>query len=363
MRIGILGGGQLAKMLAMAASPLGIDSLCLDPTADVSAKHCSTVITADYTDAKAIRDFAQQVDVITYENENIPSETLQLLSGEQLIPSPLAITTCQDRLLEKNLFNKLGIATTQFRAVDSLAALQRACHELQLPTLLKTCRFGYDGKGQFLIKNEQDIELAWKTLANNHLILEQFIHFDQEVSIIAVRGNQKQTVFYPLTQNYHQSGILRRSVASFNNVALQQQAERYASALLDHFAYQGVLAIEFFVVGDQLLANEMAPRVHNSGHWTIEGSTCSQFENHIRAVCGLPLGSTAAPGYTAMYNCIGTMPDMHDILAKPFCHYHDYQKQARAQRKMGHITVHCPDVDNFTQLCQQFDRQFGASNR
>lgn len=363
MRLGILGGGQLAKMLNLAAAPLGIDCLCLDPVAGVSASHCCEVITADYTDQQALRDFAQRVDVITYENENIPTETLDFLADQQVLPNRTAIEICQDRLSEKTLFNQLGIATAKYAAVDNLKSLQKACQQLGLPALLKTRRLGYDGKGQSLIKTDADIDSAWADLQGKDLILEQFISFDHEVSIIAVRGARQDSACYPLTDNLHQSGILRRSLAPYSNDTLQQQAQQYASTLLDHFNYQGVLAIEFFVADGKLIANEMAPRVHNSGHWTIEGSHCSQFENHVRAICGLALGPTAVDGYSAMYNCIGDMPTIEDITSTAFCHYHDYQKEARANRKLGHVTIHCHDQALYNTLCQQFDRQFTICDR
>ena len=354
MVIGILGGGQLARMMALAAYPLGLQTHCFDPTANVCAADVTSVTTADYTDDAAIMNFCQQVDMVTVENENIPIDCLQKIANIKPVhPNLLALTNAQDRYLEKTLFQQLDIATVAFQLVDSIETLQQACQTLGLPAVLKTRRLGYDGKGQFVIKTDEDIPLAWQQLQSSSLILERFCPFDIEVSIIAVRGHDQSIRFYPLSQNQHQQGILRFSIAPFNDDSLTRLARQYAESILCHTDYIGVFTMEFFVQQGQLFANEIAPRVHNSGHWTIEGAVTSQFENHIRAVAGLPLGSTAAIGYSAMMNCIGHMPKLHTALSDTHLHYHSYNKTAKPARKLGHLTwQRCTEPFQVTEIKQ-----------
>jgi 5-(carboxyamino)imidazole ribonucleotide synthase len=248
----------------------------------------------------------------------------------------------QDRILEKEMFGRLGIPTPSYRAVDSLAELEAAVAALGLPCVLKTRRLGYDGRGQRVLRRRSDVGPAWEALGSVPLILEGFVAFEREVSVVGARSTRGETRAYPLATNTHREGILRVTLAPARDSRLQRTAEGHLRRVLDHFGYSGVLTIEFFVVGGRLVANEMAPRVHNSGHWTIEGAVTSQFENHLRAILGLPLGDTHPVGHSAMVNYIGTMPDRARILELPGAHHHDYGKAPRAGRKLGHCTVVAP---------------------
>lgn len=339
MKIGVLGGGQLGRMLGMAALPLAIEPVFWEPEASACAQLIGEHLCAPYEDANALAVFAQDVDVCTYEFENVPSPVLTALASSMSVYPPLAaLEVSQDRLTEKKLFAKLGIRTAPYASVDSEQNLRAAVAQLSLPAILKTRRLGYDGKGQFVIRNEADITTAWKTLGSAPLILEGFVKFSREVSIIAVRGRDGATAFYPLSENIHHDGILFTSLARPAD-AMQAQAEKFASALLAELNYIGVLCLELFEVNGELVANEFAPRVHNSGHWTIEGSETSQFENHLRAVTGLPLGETSCIGFPAMINLVGTLPTLADLLIIPQVHAHFYGKAEKPARKVGHVTV------------------------
>jgi 5-(carboxyamino)imidazole ribonucleotide synthase len=278
--------------------------------------------------------------VVTFDWENIPVASLENLPGQARISPPLrALAAAQDRLTEKRSFELLGIPTTRYAAVDSRETLALAVQAIGLPGVLKTRRLGYDGKGQVVLRKPSDLDRAWEALGKAPLLYENLVPFDAEVSVIAVRGLDGAVVFYPLNLNVHRDGILRLTRAPYGNVALTRQAQRAARKLLEHFQYVGVLTIEFFVKRGKLIANEMAPRVHNSGHWTIEGAETSQFENHVRAIAGLPLGSTRARGHSAMINLIGALPDRDALLREPGLHWHDYGKSARPGRKLGHLTL------------------------
>lgn len=355
MKVGILGAGQLARMMALAGQPLGISCHCTANDAHDSAAGVAELYPINIEDAQALESFMSTMDVITFENENIPDSTLNILEKSgKIFPGTNAIRIAQDRLFEKTAMQDLAISVTPFQAVNNEADLQRAVEALSLPCLIKTRCLGYDGKGQYLIRNHQDITLAWEQLSGQSLIAEQFMHFDFEVSLIAVRSSNGETAFYPLTHNIHRQGILRQSIAPYEDIRLQQQAEKIAETLLTHFDYSGVLTIEFFVKDQQLYVNELAPRVHNSGHWTIEAAVSSQFENHLRAILGLPLGSTAAIGQASMINCIGSMPDLPTILNHRQAHYHTYNKLPRPNRKVGHITTVNADkkvIDSLANLC------------
>ena len=255
------------------------------------------------------------------------------------LPQPDALGTSQDRLAEKTLFRSLKIPTPEFQAVDSLADLVTAVDRVGLPGILKTRRLGYDGRGQFRLRSARDIEAAWAALGAVPLIYEAFVDFSREVSVIGVRSTSGEIRVYPLAANTHEDGILRHSIAPYRNAGLQKQAETYLKRVFRRFDYAGILTIEFFVRQGRLVANEMAPRVHNSGHWTIEGAATSQFENHIRAILGLPLGSTEAIGHSGMVNFIGTMPAVEAVLSIPGAHFHGYGKAPRPNRKIGHCTV------------------------
>ncbi|MCP5426220.1 MAG: 5-(carboxyamino)imidazole ribonucleotide synthase [Gammaproteobacteria bacterium] len=345
MRVGIVGGGQLARMLALAAYPLGLRCTVLDPAPDACAGQVAELLQGAYDDPACLSQLAQRVDRVTFDFENVPASTARALVRHiPVFPPPLALEIAQDRLAEKNLFRELGIATPPFSAVDTLAELQAAADTTGLPAILKTRRFGYDGKGQRLLKAAADITPAWDDLAGDiPLILEGFVPFEQEVSILALQDAQGHTAFYPLVRNIHRQGVLRWSHAPCQDSGLQEQARDYATRVLQRLDYIGLLAIEFFVVNGRLLANEMAPRVHNSGHWTIEGAATSQFENHLRAGFGFPLGSTDTIGCSAMVNCLGEMADRPTVLAVADAHYHDYGKPPRPGRKVGHFTLRASD--------------------
>lgn len=350
MRLGILGGGQLARMLALAAYPLGIQTLCLDPSPEACASQVAPVITADWHDETALQKLVSAVDVITYETENIPLACAHFAAKTQtLSPSAEVLRIAQDRLQEKTFFQSLHIPTPQFASISSADELHTAAQRLGFPAVLKTTRMGYDGKGQQVLKTPADMSPAWSNLKNSTLILEKFVNFEYEVSLIAVRNRQGEIRFYPLVRNQHQQGILRWSEAPFDQAELQTQAEQYAQRILETLNYVGVLTIEFFYDGQQLIANEMAPRVHNSGHWTIEGAQTSQFENHLRAIFNLPLGSTAVTGFAFMLNGIGCLPAISSCLEIPGVHFHTYGKTPRPNRKIGHITLVDADANQFQQ--------------
>lgn len=340
MKVGVLGGGQLARMLAIAGAPLGIHLLCYEPVKNTCANDVTRVINGDFADENALTDFATQVDCVTLETENMPLQCAKFVAKHcALMPNELALKITQDRLFEKECLQSLGIQTAPFHAVNNWDDLKHALIEIGYPAILKTRKSGYDGKGQARIKDETSAKCALETLNSNELILEGFVPFEKEVSLISVRAKNGETKFYPLVENEHRDGILYLSKAPFIHDVLQQQAESYAFKLLQHFNYIGVMTIEFFVKDNQLIANEIAPRVHNSGHWTIEGARTSQFENHIRAICNLPLGSTEALGFSAMFNLIGEEPAREKVLSLANTHYHTYGKAARPGRKLGHVTM------------------------
>jgi 5-(carboxyamino)imidazole ribonucleotide synthase len=340
MTVGVLGAGQLGRMLALAGYPLGLDFLFLDGEPGTPANQVAPSLFGKFTDAPLLDELARRCEVVTFDWENVPAESLDRLSSRtRIAPPQAALATAQDRLLEKELFARLKVPTNPSRAVDSLADLQRAAAAIGLPGVLKTRRLGYDGKGQKVIRSADDLESAWQQLGGVPLLYELFVPFDYEVSAIGVRGRKGEFAMYPLNRNLHRDGILRLTRAPWKSAALERAARRTLKRVMEHFDYVGVLAIEFFVRRGRLLANEMAPRVHNSGHWTIEGAVTSQFENHLRAICGLPLGDTAARGHSAMLNLIGQMPDKERLLREKGLFLHDYGKSARPGRKLGHITI------------------------
>jgi 5-(carboxyamino)imidazole ribonucleotide synthase len=342
MTIGIVGAGQLGRMLALAGYPLGLDFLCLDPSSAAPAGALAPVLHGAFTDTRLLKRLARQCEVITFDWENISVESLaRAAHGERarICPPLAALATAQDRVAEKQLFERLEIPTTRWRAVDSEGSLARAVAEVGLPGVLKTRRLGYDGKGQTRIRTTADVTRAWYELGGVPLIYEQWVPFDCEVSIIGARARGGEIAIYPLCGNVHAGGILRLTRAPFGPASWQRRAAAYLRRVLAHFRYSGILTIEFFVQGGTLIANEMAPRVHNSGHWTIEGAATSQFENHLRAILGLPLGATTARGYSAMINLIGRLPPRRSLLAFKNVHLHDYGKAARAGRKVGHCTI------------------------
>lgn len=338
MRIGIIGAGQLGQMLGFAARDLDIECRFVDPSDSPPAADCGDVIQRPFDDAAALAELAATCNVVTYEFENVPVEALQAIEGlVPVYPPAKALRHAQDRLAEKRLFDQLGIPLPGYRTVDTREDMEAAVDTLGLPVVIKTRRLGYDGKGQFVIRDRGDVVEAWKALGGNALIAEQWVEFDYEVSCIGVRNVDGDIAIYPLSHNVHESGILHTSRSPVDAPVLAEKAERYVRRMLDHLDYVGVLALELFVCGDELLANEFAPRVHNSGHWTIEGSESSQFENHLRAVTNQPLGSTTSVGHAGMINLIGEIPDAARSLESGILH--DYGKAPRPGRKLGHITV------------------------
>ncbi|MGB8322164.1 MAG: 5-(carboxyamino)imidazole ribonucleotide synthase [Candidatus Acidiferrum sp.] len=354
MTIGILGGGQLGYMLALAGYPMGMRFRFLDPSPDAPVGRIAGRVTADYNDKQALEKFANGLEVVTYEFENVPVDAARFLAERvPVYPPAAALEEAQDRVREKQLFRKLGIGTAEFAEVGSAEeALDAAVRRIGLPAVLKTCRMGYDGKGQWLLRTAADVEKVRAELPGVPLVLEKFVEFTREVSMLGVRARTGEMAFYPLIENHHRGGILRLSMAPAPNLTaeLQEKAVSATRKVLEALVYVGVLCIEFFEVDGKLLANEMAPRVHNSGHWSIEGAETSQFENHLRAVMGLPLGSTAAMGYSAMVNLIGELPEAAEVLKVANVHLHLYGKEPRPGRKVGHVTVR---ADKFEKLQQR----------
>ncbi|MDO8909644.1 MAG: 5-(carboxyamino)imidazole ribonucleotide synthase [Pseudohongiella sp.] len=339
MKIGVIGGGQLGRMLALAGSPLGMQFIFLDPAADACAAALGAHICADYNDHEHLRQLADQVDLVTFEFENVPAETVAFLSQYvPVFPGAGALRIARDRLNEKTLFQKLNIPVAPFAAIDSQQDLDTAIGTIGLPAVLKTRTLGYDGKGQKVLHSVGEVKGAFAELGSVPCILETFVNFTGEVSLVAVRARSGEIRAYPLVHNVHEKGILRLSVPGDNH-PLQKAAEACVSSVLEHLDYVGVLAFEFFEVDGGLRANEIAPRVHNSGHWTIEGAECSQFENHLRAITGLPLGSTARLGESAMVNFIGSVPAIEQLLLIEDCHLHHYGKAFKDGRKVGHATI------------------------
>lgn len=344
--VGILGGGQLARMLALAGVPLGLRFQVLDPAADACAGQITPQLVAGYDDADALARFAAEMEVVTFDFENVPAASAEQLAGRvKVFPNPAALATAQDRLSEKTLFRKLDIPVPAFEDVQTREGLEAAIGRIGTPCILKTRRLGYDGKGQFRIHQAQDAAAAWEALGAQAqkvgLILEAFVPFERELSVVAVRGRDGEFRTWPLTWNWHVDGVLSASLAPAPAVdaALMDKASGYARRLAEALDYVGVFALELFCRGSELMANEMAPRVHNSGHWTIEGAQTSQFENHLRAVLGLPLGATDAIGHACMLNWLGEMPDPAPVLGEAGGHWHDYGKQPREGRKVGHATL------------------------
>ena len=343
-RVGIVGAGQLGRMLALAGYPLGIDCRFLDPDADSPGGQVAEVVLGALDDAAALTRLASHVDVITLEIENVAVEALEsVLDRIAVFPPPAVIGVAQDRLSEKQLFRSLGIPTAPFLPIDSAEDLHGAGGTLGWPVVLKTRSLGYDGRGQRIANSLETLVSAWDELDRAPAIAEGWVEFERELSLIGVRGARQERVFYPLAENVHDAGILASTIAPYTNAELQKQAESWLTAIMEKFDYRGVLTVEFFHTRAGLVANEMAPRVHNSGHWTIEGAETSQFENHLRAILGWPLGDPSPRGYAAMLNLLGEFPRRETVLAVPGAHLHDYGKSPRIGRKLGHCTLVDPD--------------------
>jgi 5-(carboxyamino)imidazole ribonucleotide synthase len=329
-------------MLALAGYQLGIEFRFFDPNSGAPVGQIGELIAANYDDRPALEEFLDGVDVVTYEFESIPLATVNFVAERvKVFPPVPALATAQDRLLEKRMFEELGIPTPRFAAVDSLDDLKRALMHTGVPLVLKTRTMGYDGKGQVVARDEASAVAGFKVLSGSPLIAEQFVEFQHELSVIGARGADGRTVFYPPVENVHRAGILRKSTAPAPNITPETAslAIDYCRRLMERLEYVGVLALELFSVDGQLLANEMAPRVHNSGHWTIEGAETSQFENHLRAVLSLPLGSTRPLGCSVMLNIIGHIPDRARVVSVEGAHLHLYGKAPTEKRKVGHVTL------------------------
>ena len=329
-------------MLALSGYQLGIQFRFFDPSSGAPVGQIGELIAAGYDDHGALERLLDGIDVVTYEFESIPIAAVRFVAERVRVYPPLsALETAQDRLLEKQLFRDLGIPVPDFAPVDSIDDLRAEIRRIGLPVVLKTRRMGYDGKGQIVIRNERAIDDAWKRIGGAALIVEKFLSFDYEASVIGVRNASGEAVFYPVAENVHREGILRTTRAPAPGVSAETAALAvgYCRAIMDRFGYVGVLALELFSAGGELLANEIAPRVHNSGHWTIEGAETSQFENHLRAILSLPLGSTEPRGWSAMANIVGKIPARESVLRIPGIHLHLYGKAATERRKLGHATL------------------------
>ncbi len=364
--VGILGGGQLARMMALEGAPLGLRFVVFDPAADACAGQVAPLQVGAFDDVAALAEFAAKVDVVTFDFENVPAASAHWLAERKpVFPNPAALAVAQDRLSEKTLFRELGIPLPPFADIRSRDELAAKVAEFGAPCILKTRRLGYDGKGQFRIRSAADVDAAWQALGaqveNTGLILEGFVAFDREVSVVAVRGRDGEFRAWPLTGNWHVDGVLSASLAPAAVSAVQQEtAMAYARRVAERLDYVGVFALELFCRGEELLANEMAPRVHNSGHWTSDGAETSQFQNHLRAVLGLPLGDTRMLGHACMLNWLGAMPDAGAVLAEPAGHWHDYGKQPREGRKVGHANLR---DDSTTALADALERVGNALGR
>lgn len=361
--IGIVGGGQLARMLVLAGVRLGLRLRIYDPSPEACAGAVAPLSCGAFADATALLAFARDLDVLTFDFENVPASTLAALEADvHIAPNPAALAMTQDRLSEKAAFAALGIPVAPFRAVSSPAEMEQAITELGVPGILKTRTLGYDGKGQARIREAEQAGDAFASLALAPCVYEQMVRFERELSIIAVRSADGDFRCYPLTENVHDDGILAVSLAPARaSAALTELAQSYARRVAEHFSYVGTFALEFFHVSedgeDRLILNEMAPRVHNSGHWTIEGSYCSQFESHLRAVAGLPLGSTALRQPSLMLNWISELPPASAQLAQPQLAWHDYGKSPRAARKVGHSTLTAASIAELSQQLHALQAQ------
>lgn len=365
-RVGIIGGGQLALMLAQSAQKLGVECTVLDPNPRCCARSVCEQIVGAYDDEVSLRQLAESSDVVTYEFENVPAKAAELIGGITTIhPNPEALGYAQDRHLERGMFRDLGIAIPEYEPVDDVDELVAALSTLGTPAILKARKLGYDGKGQVLINDEGSAESALATIGRVPAILDKFVEFTRELSIIATRSVEGDIVCYPLSENVHRGGILRISKAPARAVsaAVTKQAHDAAKKILERFKYVGTLGVEFFQIGAgqdaKLVANEIAPRVHNTGHWTIEGARTSQFENHMRAVLGLELGPADPIGCSAMVNIIGDEPRPGALGSMPEAHVHMYGKAPRAGRKIGHVTLNAPTEGELDALLERFTRVIG----
>lgn len=338
MKIGILGAGQLSRMLALSGIPMGLEFEFYSPETENCVSSLGKVTVGAYDDWAQLNAFASRCDVVTFENENIPFETLRDLDEKTVVyPKAKAIQQSQDRLVEKTLFKLLDIPTVPFRAIESRDDLMAFIEEVGYPLILKTRRNGYDGKGQYKIESINDIDNI-NIIGKTPLIVEKMINYNREISIIGVRSQSRDTAFYDICENQHVNGVLHKTLNKQRDPRMPL-AKNYLTKLMNELNYFGVITLELFDTNDGLLANEIAPRVHNSGHWTIEGTVCSQFANHIRAIAGYQLGATDSHGTYEMINMLGKVADPLEVLSKPHQTFHDYQKTPKPGRKMGHIVT------------------------
>jgi 5-(carboxyamino)imidazole ribonucleotide synthase len=347
--VGILGAGQLGRMLALAGVPLGVRCICLDPAPAPPAAAAAEVLTAPFDDRAGLEHLARRCDVVTIEVEHVPVEALEWLAERLPVhPSPAVVAVAQDRLAEKQALRAAGVATAPWAEPPGLAS------GFPNGTIVKTRVGGYDGRGQVRLPPGGDVQRAADGLGVP-CIAEGVVSFDREVSVLAARTTAGEVAVWPVVENRHHLGILRESLAPAPGLApaLQAEADAQVRSLLAHLGHVGVLALELFDVGGLLVANEIAPRVHNSGHWTIEGAHTSQFEQHLRAVLGWPLGDPAPIGHSAMVNLVGGEPDPREVLAVAGAHLHRYGKAPRSGRKVGHITVTAPSPDVLVPALEQ----------
>lgn len=344
MKIGVLGGGQLGRMLGLAGVAMGHEFVFYDDGDNPCAGAVGEVRPLE--DLGSVRD----LDVLTYEFENVFEAVDKAYRAEVIVaPGRRAIEMSSDRLTEKDFFTSLKIPTARYRPFDSPATLDDAVEQIGYPCVAKTRRFGYDGKGQMVLQSDQDREACLAMAGERPMVLEAFVPYSREVSLVCTRAASGDKAFYPLVENWHKDGILHTTLAPAPSLTqeLQAEGEALVGAIADDLDYVGTLAVEFFQIHDELMANEMAPRVHNTGHWTIEGAETSQFENHIRAITGMPLGSTAPIGMSAMFNLIGIQPNPDMILSMPGAHLHWYGKEVREGRKVGHVTIRADEEADF----------------
>lgn len=362
--IGVLGGGQLGRMLALAGIPMGVRFRFLESKRPCPADAVGTVIRASYDDQSALNSFSDGLDLVTYEFENVPVSAVEALASSTIVrPGSEALEMAQDRLREKEGFERLAIATNRYKAAETREEVEAALEEIGLPAVVKTRRMGYDGKGQAIIRAEADLKDAWSSLGGEPLLVESFVDFERELSLVGVRSRDGAFLAYPLVENVHVNGILYTTEAPASNVPkeLQRKAEDAMLRLMEDLQYVGVMAVEFFQVGEELLANEMAPRVHNSGHWTLDGAVTSQFENHLRAILGLPLGGTESKGTTVMLNLLGGSPRLETVIGEPRAHLHLYDKRSRPGRKVGHINVVSYDAESAWEVVKKMEEDMPES--
>ncbi len=350
-------------MLGLAGIPLGMSFRFLDPSRNCPASAVGDVIEGAYDDELALARLIDGADVATYEFENVPLRTAEFLEGRiAFAPNGRSLAIAQDRIAEKDFFKACGVPVQPYRAVSSDDELRIAVEDVGTPAVLKTRRFGYDGKGQVVVHSAVAAQMAWEKLGKVPCIFEALVAFDREVSLVATRGRRGSFAAHPLTCNAHREGILRVSVAPDGDASLGRAAEMHVRTLAERLGYVGTLAVEFFVLGGSLVANEMAPRVHNSGHWTIEGAVTSQFENHLRAITDLPLGETRARGAAAMVNLIGTVPPIDELVALPGARLHLYGKEPMPGRKLGHVTLTAAEHEDFADALAHLRELTGEPN-